>query len=194
MKQTLKTILGSIVFLYASLILHAQELKVKVMQNQKEITSEKNVYMLNKAPFSFQIQSIGIEGLLVGATLDEDLYRSALGEGDLEITWFENTGMAESSFNDKQRMFISNDAPSYWYYTSKKDHRFDKTPTGTSENWNAERTISVLELLESDEQIACKNMERPLYVIFYTNVYDEDYNITEIIIHFDAEIKWKATE
>ena len=196
MKQKkLKMMLGIIGFLYTSLALQAQELKVSIVQNQKEIPSEDNVYLLNKAPFSFQIQSEGIEGFLVGATLDEDMYRSALGDGDLEITWFENTGMAESSFNQKQHMFISNDAPSYWYFTSKKDHRFDKnTVTGTSVSWNAERTISMLELLESDEQIACKNMERPLYVIFYSNVYDEDYNIIEIIIHFDAEIKWKATE
>lgn len=169
----------------------AQELKVRVFQDNKEVVAENDTYTLSKKTFAFQIESKGAEGFLVGATTDEDVYKSALGEADLEVAWFDNTGMAESLFNAEKRMFISNDAPSYWYFSSAKDHRMDPNPKGDATNWVGRRSIQGFDIIEEDRAISVKDLRKPLFLLFYAPTYDADYNLIDKKILFKAVLNWK---
>jgi len=186
----IKKMIIVLLFVGTSLFVQAQQLKVTVLQGQESVNAKGDRYQLQKAPFTLLIESKGIEGFLIGATLDDDVYRSAIGEADLEVAWYQNTGMAESLFNPDQAMSINNDAPSYWYYTNKDDHRFDRNAIGTSSKWIAKRTITKLDVIENEKQITLEDIDRPLYLIFYTQIYDEDYNVVDRTILFRGEIQW----
>ncbi len=70
----------------------------------------------------------------MGATTNKDIYAGAVGAFNTEVPWFQSTGMAEEMYNKDQEMFLMDSAPSYWYYTGVKDHRFDKNPKGIQSN------------------------------------------------------------
>ncbi|MGJ1430790.1 hypothetical protein ACR79M_04395 [Sphingobacterium spiritivorum] len=170
---------------------YGQELNVNIIQENKKIVAEGDRYTLRKLPFTFQVEVSGTDAFLIGATTDDDVYRSAIGEADLEVEWFENTGMAEGRFNAEQSLFISNDAPSYWYFTAADDHRFDRNPKGTPDHWTASRTVAKIDLLALDKQVSLKDIETPLYLIFYTTTYDKDYNVVDRKILYKAELVWE---
>lgn len=159
-------------------------LNIKILQNNKEIHPiDQNIYQLKKEEFTLQFEGININSFLIGITQDEDVYLSAIGEANLEVEWFHNTGMAEDLFNKNKEMFISNEAPSYWYFDSKNDHRFDKNPTGNLSNWQASRTVKYLYNLSTEKKIAVKNNLKPIYMFFYTAEYiNDDYENPNINI------------
>ena len=163
---------------------------IQIVQNNQYIQPLNTVYELESAPFSFVVKGNETEGFLVGATFDEDVYRSAMGEADLEVAWFEATGMAEELFNKKQKMFVSNDAPSYWYYTTVNDHRFDKGAKGDFQEWNAERTVATFDMIDVDKNMKVHKFKDSLFVYMYQPIYDEDYNLIDRILIFNAELKF----
>ncbi|WP_270087310.1 hypothetical protein [Sphingobacterium sp. SYP-B4668] len=192
MKRSIKEMTIALVLVGSNLLVHGQQLTVSILQGQKKVAAEENRYQLQKSPFTFLITANQLEGFLIGATFDEDVYLSAIQKADLEVTWFENTGMADALFNPEQIMCISNDAPSYWYYSNPGDHRFDKDAKGTASQWIAKRSVAKLDVLESKEQVALQNINRPLYVVFYNPIYDNDYNLVDKTILFHAQIMWKG--
>lgn len=172
-------------------LLLAQEIDIRIMQNGKLVVPKNDVYQLANKSFSIQVTSTGIEGFLVGVTTDEFIYKSALGEADLQVMWFEETGMAESLFNADKEIFVSNDAPSYWYFSSTKDHRFDLGADGTKCSWRACRTINSFYFMDTEESLQVKRMKQPLYLYFYDPSYDEEYNLVDRKCVFKATLFWE---
>ena len=172
----LQKIIYLLTLLISTQILHAQDqkLSIKVQQFGKEVQAVNNIYELKSDEFTLQFTVEYMGAILVGATFDEDVYRSAKGEADLEVGWFENTGMAEVQFNADKQILISNDAPSYWYFEDKNDHRFDKDPTGNSSKWTAFRTTSKFDDLLNDKIIHIKDFNEYLYLVFYNKGYGQD--------------------
>jgi hypothetical protein len=170
----------------------AQEgtIQVEVKQNGKIVTMDNGVINLKSGEFAFEVESFSVESFLVGATFDKDLYRSAIGEADLEVPWFENTAFADEMYNPNKELIVSDEAPSYWFYTNANDHRFDKNPKGNTEHWIGNRTIKILNNLSNYETIPLTKYKGSVFVYFYTPIYDEDYNMTEVIIHYQAELKF----
>lgn len=162
--------------LISTQILYAQDEKfsVTVQQFGKEVKAVNAIYELKSDEFTLQFTVENMDAILVGATFDEDVYESAKGEGDLEVGWFENTGMAEVQFNAEKQILISNDAPSYWYFDSEDDHRFDKHPIQNSSQWTATRASNKFDDLLNDKIISVKNFNESLYLVFYTKEYGED--------------------
>lgn len=192
----LKILLNVFILLISTQILNAQneKLTVKVVQFGKEIKAINSVYKLKRDEFSLQFNVENTNDFLIGSTFDEDIYRSAKGEADLEVAWFGNTGMAEGIFNDDKQILVSNDAPSYWYFDNKNDHRFDKNPMGNSKKWTATRTINNFYDLNNDKQIEVKNCKESLYLVFYKNNNDvdkineengPDANLIKILSHLE---------
>ena len=83
--------------------------------------------------------------------------------------------MAEGLFNTDQSTVISDEAPSYWYFYSIDDHRFDNQPQGTQNEWVAERTINEFYISEFSENFIIADMIRPVYMV----IYDKAYNVLE---------------
>lgn len=180
-----------VLLVFVSLFSKAQEVDIQIIQEGRKLVPKNDLYVLAPKSFSFQIRSSGIEGFLLGVTTDESIYRSAMGEADLEVMWFEETGMAESLFNNDKELFVNDEAPSYWYFTSTEDHRFDLGANGTSRSWQAFRTISSFYVMESEESISVKDMKEPLYLYFYVPIYDDNYDLVDRKSIFKAKVVWE---
>lgn len=174
-------------------LVKAQKLEVKIVQDGATVLPKDDVYVLSPKTFSFEIKSAGVEGFLVGVTTDEYIYKSALGEADLEVMWFDETGMAESLFNADKEVFVNDEAPSYWYFTSTKDHRFDVGAKGNGKLWQATRTVDSFYYMTKEESMSVKEVKEPLYFFFYLPTYDEDYNLLDKKCIFKAQLSLTNT-
>ncbi|WP_164112414.1 MULTISPECIES: hypothetical protein [Sphingobacterium] len=186
----MKKLICCFAFIWALGSVKGQSLDVKIIQDGKVVFPRDGLYVLTPKSFSFEIRSTGVEGFLVGVTTDEYIYKSALGKADQEVMWFEETGMAESLFNADKEVFVSDEAPSYWYFTSAEDHRFDLGTGGTTTSWQAFRTVNSFYDMATGGSVSVKKIKKPLYFFFYLPVYDEDYNLVDKKCLFNAQLNW----
>ncbi|UVD79337.1 hypothetical protein NWE55_14565 [Myroides albus] len=168
-----------------------ENLQVEVIQKGKVIPMDNGIINLKSDAFAFEITSNNIEGFLIGATYDRGLYRSAIGEADLEVPWFNSFAIADENHNPNKELIISDEVPTYWFYKNAIEHRFDSAPKGNAEEWVGQRTIEVLNNLSSYETVPLSKFKDTVYVYFYSPVYDEQYNLTEAIILYHAALKFK---
>ncbi|MGC5745820.1 hypothetical protein [Chryseobacterium sp. NFX27] len=183
----------SLTFLFCVLgcLAFAQSLKVVIKQDGKVIEPVNDVYELKKSAFLFEITSADLEGFLVGATTDKNIYTAAVGPYNPEVPWFQSTGMAEELYNKDKELFLTDQAPSYWYYTDVKDHRFDKNPKGNLKQWTAARTITRFYDIMADQAVSLKDFEGNAYVLMYEPVYNDEYDLTGKKNLFQAVLSFK---
>ncbi|MFP3595487.1 hypothetical protein [Chryseobacterium sp. SIMBA_029] len=187
----MKKISLTILFCLLSCLAFAQSLKVVIKQDGKVIEPVNDVYELKKSTFIFEITSTNLEGFLVGATTNKDVYTAAVGLYNPEVPWFQNTGMAEELYNKDKEMFLMDQAPSYWYYTDAKDHRFDKNPKGNLKQWTGTRTITRFYDIMVDQPVNLKDFEGSAYVLMYEPVYNHEYDLTGKKNLFHAVLEFK---
>ncbi|WP_326984322.1 hypothetical protein VUJ46_07255 [Chryseobacterium sp. MYb264] len=187
----MRKLILNLLFGLLGFISSAQSLKVVIKQDGKIIEPVNDVYDLRKTTFVFEITSFGGEGFLLGVTADKNIYENAYGLFNPEVPWFQNTGMAEELYNKEKEMFLMDTAPSYWYYTDAKDHRFDKTPKGNSKQWTGTRTISRVYDIMNDRAISLKDLSGNLYVLMYEAEYNDEYDVTGKKNLFNAVLKFK---
>ncbi|WBV60898.1 hypothetical protein PFY12_01970 [Chryseobacterium camelliae] len=187
----MKKISLTILFCLLSFMTFAQSLKVVIKQDGKVIKPVNDVYELKKSAFQFEITSTDLEGFLIGATADENIYASAVDLYNPEVQWFQNTGMAEELYNKDKEMYLMDQAPSYWYYTDTKDHRFDKTPKGNLKQWTATRTITRFYDIMVDQPVNLKDFVGNAYVLMYHPVYNDEYDLIGKKNLFNATLKFK---
>ncbi|WP_153395920.1 hypothetical protein [Chryseobacterium vaccae] len=187
----MKKISLTLLFSLLSVITFAQSLKVVIKQDGKVIKPVNDVYDLKKSAFQFEITSTDLEGFLVGATTNKDIYAAALGVYSAEVPWFQNTGMAEELYNKDKEMFLMDQAPSYWYYTDAKDHRFDKNPKGSLKQWTGTRTITRFYDVLVDQPINLKDFDGRVYLLMYEPVYNDEYDLTGKKNLFQAALRFK---
>ncbi|TZF98500.1 hypothetical protein FW781_00810 (plasmid) [Chryseobacterium panacisoli] len=181
----------TLLFCLLSFITFAQSLKVVIKQDGKVIEPVNDVYDLKKSTFQFEITSNNLEGFLVGATTNKDIYAGALGVLNTEVAWFQNTGMAEELYNKDKEMFLMDSAPSYWYYTDAKDHRFDKNPKGNAKQWTATRTITRFYDIMIDQPIDLKDFKDRVFILMYEPVYNDEYDLVGKKNLFQAALRFK---
>lgn len=187
----MKKISLTILFSLLSLMAFAQSLKVVIKQDGKVIEPVNDVYDLKKSPFIFEFTASNLEGFLVGATTNKDIYAGALGLFNAEVPWFQSTGMAEELYNKDKELFLMDQAPSYWYYTDAKDHRFDKTPKGNSKQWTATRTITRLYDIMVAQPVNLKDFDERVYLFMYEPIYNDEYDLTGKKNLFQAVLRFK---
>ncbi|WP_426478540.1 hypothetical protein ACP3T3_03490 [Chryseobacterium sp. CBSDS_008] len=178
-------------FCLLSFMTFAQSLKVVIKQDGKVIQPVNDVYELKKSAFLFEITSVNLEGFLVGATTNKDIYAGAVGIFNTEVPWFQNTGMAEELYNKDKELFLMDSAPSYWYYTDAKDHRFDKNPKGNIKQWSATRTVTRFYDIMTDQPINLKDFDGSVYLLMYKPVYNDEYDLTGKKNLFQAALKFR---
>lgn len=186
MKRIYLILLFSLFHLMAS----AQSLQVAIKQDGKPIQAVNGIYQLKKAPFVFEIKASNLEGFLIGATTDEQVYRSAVGPFNPEVSWFQNTGLAEEEYNISKELYLMDLAPSYWYYTDAKDHRFDKNPVGDLDNWAAKRSINSFFDVMINQSIDIKDFDGNVYLLMYAPEYDEYYDLIDKQNLFNATLQF----
>jgi len=186
MKKTTLILLLSILGLTS----YAQSLKVEIKQDGKVIKPVNNVYELKKSTFQFDIAAKNVEGFLVGVTTDENHYGEAVDFFEPNDPWFENTGMAEGLFNEEQELFLTDMAPSYWYYSDRDDHRFDRDPKGTPQKWTATRTVKKIYDIVDAQEVALADVETSLFIYMYDPVYNDEYDMVSKKSLFFAELKF----
>ncbi|MCQ9639580.1 hypothetical protein MP478_09265 [Chryseobacterium sp. WG14] len=187
----MKKISLTLLFSLLSLMTFAQSLKVVIKQDGKVIEPVNDVYDLKKSPFIFEFAATNLEGFLVGATTNKDIYAEALGLFNTEVPWFQNTGMAEELYNKDKELFLMDEAPSYWYYTDAKDHRFDKNPKGNVKQWTATRTITRFYDIMEDQPVNLKDFDGSAYVFVYEPVYNDEYDLIGKKNLFQAVLRFK---
>lgn len=187
----MKKINLTILFCLLNCLAFAQSLKVVIKQDGKVIEPVNDVYELKKSTFLFEITSANLEGFLVGATTNKDVYTPAVGLYNPEVPWFQNTGMAEELYNKDKELFLMDQAPSYWYYTDAKDHRFDKNPKGNLKQWTATRTITRFYDIMMDQPINLKDFEGNAYILMYEPVYNDEYDLIGKKNLFHAALRFK---
>ena len=187
----MKKISLTILFSLLSLITFAQSLKVVIKQDGKVIEPVNDVYDLKKSPFIFEFTATNLEGFLVGATTNKDIYAGALGLFNTEVPWFQSTGMAEELYNKDKELFLMDQAPSYWYYTDAKDHRFDKNPKGNLKQWTATRNITRFYDIMVDQPIGLKDFDGRVYLFMYQPVYNDEYDLIGKKNLFQGALKFK---
>ncbi len=181
----------TLLFSLLNFMTFAQSLKVVIKQDGKVIQPVNDVYELKKSPFLFEITSNNLEGFLVGATTNKDIYAGALGLLNTEVPWFQNTGMAEELYNKDKEMFLMDSAPSYWYFTDAKDHRFDKNPKGNAKQWTATRTITRFYDIMVDQPINLKDFDDRVFLLMYQPEYNDEYDLIGKKNLFQAALKFK---
>lgn len=169
----------------------AQTIEVQIKQNGKIIHPKNNVYELEKAPFQFEIDAEKVEGFLIGATFDKAHYLQAKDSFQPEDLWFQNPGIYEDLFNTSKELYFMDEASSYWYFTEKQDHRFDRTPQGTPTHWSATRTVAQLYDVLSVETVQLKEVNKSLYMLMFLPQYNEDYDVINKENLFSAELRFK---
>lgn len=186
----MKKISLSVFFSLVSIITFAQSLKVVIRQDGKIVERKENIYQLKKAPFQFEFEATNLEGFSLGVTTDGGLYEEAVDFSNKELSWFENTGMAEELYNKEKELLVMDHSPSYWYYIDKNDHRFDRDPKGAPNKWIASRTIKQLYDVMAAEAVDFKNIEgnASIFLLMYIPVYNDDYKVISKKNLFDAEL------
>ncbi|MGU3375009.1 hypothetical protein [Chryseobacterium sp. M5A1_1a] len=187
----MKKISLTILFSLLSLMTFAQSLKVAIKQDGKVIEPVNNIYELKKSTFQFEITATDLDGFLIGASTDKSIYTAAVGLYNPGVSWFQNTGMAEELYNKDKELFLMDTAPSYWYYTDAKDHRFDKNPKGSLKQWTATRTITRFYDIMVDQAINLKDFAGSAYILMYNPEYNDNYDLIGKKNLFNAEIRFK---
>lgn len=168
----------------------AQSLQVAIKQDGKTIQAVNGIYQLKKAPFVFEITSKDLEGFLIGATTDEQVYQSAVGPFNPEVSWFQNTGLAEEEYNISKELNLMDLAPSYWYYSDSMDHRFDRNPVGKINRWTAKRSVNSFFDVMINQSIDIKDFDGSVYLLMYAPEYDEYYDLIDKQNLFNATLQF----
>lgn len=187
----MKKISLAFLFCLLNVITFAQSLKVVIKQDGKVVQPVNDVYDLKKSAFQFEITASNIEGFLVGATTNKDIYEAAMGLYNADVPWFQNTGMAEELYNKDKEMFLMDSAPSYWYYTDAKDHRFDKTPKGNLKQWTGTRTVARFYDVMVAQPVSLQDLDGRVYLLMYEPVYNDEYDLIGKKNLFQAALRFK---
>lgn len=125
-----------------------------------------NQVSLAREPFAIVIFLAEPGGLLINVSEQpSSLEAAADGRPLADIPGFHETGMAEWLFNKQHAVFVEDRAPSFWYFATADDHRFDE-PCEVRENYlMCKRTVEKL-MYRDGPTVAVEKAPDRLYFTF----------------------------
>lgn len=84
---------------------------VSITQNGKAVSSGAGVFKLARAPFQFNVQLAGVQGIYVSADLSNSIYNIPFGQ---PLPNYAGSVLAESANNAKRQLNVSGSTWSYW--------------------------------------------------------------------------------
>ncbi len=104
-----------------------QHFKVEIYQDGLKRNTEGQQVILERKPFEIYVHFTGQDSIFVNASYSPESYeKSVNGSVFTDITGFRETEITESLFNRDEILYISNNSPHFWHYTSDKEHRFNE--------------------------------------------------------------------
>ncbi|WP_018344298.1 hypothetical protein [Cytophaga aurantiaca] len=141
-------------------------LKFYIEQNGIRQTITNNEVTLDKKTFNIVFVLKKPDGVLVSSSFNKITYEKALKKEALsKLPCYQNTGMAEGLFNKDNEVMISDEAPSYWFYDTDKEHRFN-TIIKSRDSLVCTRTIKQVYIIDKQEPILIEKITKPLYFVF----------------------------
>ena len=168
-----------------------QTFSVYFEQDGNKIDIINNEVKLKRALFSIILVFPQPMGLLINGSFNDSTYHFALKNLPMDqLPGFRETGMAEDNFNPKKEILIANNAPSYWYYDSKKENRFDNV---TEENSKliCEREIKTLDNVDTKKNSKVSDCKNPLYLVFISYAQGKDWGDRIEVERIAAKINWQ---
>jgi hypothetical protein len=139
-------------------------------------TIRDNTIPVDNRSFDIVIEFPEPMGIEIVASFEDSTYMGVVsGKSVNELKGFRNTGMAEGVFNESRDILISDDAPSYWYYTSPDEHRFNEVEITEEGYYRCTRTIDSLYLVDSHTSISVNEVHQPLFLVFMYTGWIENY-------------------
>lgn len=166
--------------------------KVFFHQEGEKIEIADHQVFLKKKPFVIEIEMSKKMGIFLHASFKAKTYKMAIKNehiGKLQV--FNEKGMIEEKHNPNKTLLINDDAPSYWFYSSEDNNRFDRTVKDEySHQVNCFRTVKTMIDQNSNEIIEVEEAFEPVYMVFMaTEVGNNSINKIEVQREF-IEINW----
>lgn len=118
-------------------------------------------------------------GILLSASYEKQTFNAAKKGKHLDkLKGFRPTGMAENNFNPDNEILISDEAPSYWFYSDDEDHRFNEV-VKLENGFKCKRTVGKAYDVKTKKSLSLKEINAPLYLVFIS--YKKGENITDRI-------------
>lgn len=142
---------------------------VTIEQNGHPLEIKEHTVVLDPGSFDIVFDLSEPMGVLVNASTRNESYKAAkTGKALKEIRGFQETGMAETLFNEDRELWIADDAPSYWFYSSDDEHRFNEV-SKSGDHYIVRRTIEQFYDVASGERIDLFQSGAPLYLVFMSS-------------------------
>ena len=168
-----KLVLALMIFVGLSMTLHATEdpkFEISFVQNGQTIKPVHGVIKLKKQPFAVQVDMTKKMHLMVAASQKSKVYKTAMKNEHIhEMSIFAEKGMVEGKFNPEKNILLSDKQPNYWYFSTEKSNRFDKTVVDEySTKVTCTRTVTHFTVYDSKEEIDVSEIVREVYLVFIT--------------------------
>lgn len=150
---------------------------MSIKQNDETVEIMDNTVQLRRAPFSFLFNFTQPDGLLVHASMDNSTYLKAeSGKPLSELPGFKNTSISEELFNKESVLYLSDDAPSYWYYTDETDSRFNSVQHEET-GFTCRRDIkSIIDVTTGKNKLVSGQMKGDtIYIVIIKADWNKDY-------------------
>ena len=164
---------------------------VTITQNGQEQVNSNNIVTINKDTFDIVFKFSEPMGILVNASFDKKTFKLASKNKHLDLLHgFQSTGMSEGLFNTDREIFISENAPNYWYYETDEENRFNRSEKNNNEII-CKRTIENIFEPDLGTKIKVTEVNSPLFLVFIS--YKRGEKITDRIEvqRQCIMIKWK---
>lgn len=152
-------------------------INLKVVQNGETAEIRENTVQLRRAPFSLIFTFPRPDGLLIHASMNNRNYLQAETGAPLsDLPGFRNTSISEELFNRESMMYVSDDSPSYWYYTDETDHRFNSV-TATDQGLICRRDINSITDITTGKNLLLSGQEAgdTVYIVIIKADWNRDY-------------------
>jgi len=150
---------------------------VALAQHGKLLGADNHRVELSRDPFIVMVLFREPDGVLINVSDKDTAYRAAAAGVDLDrLPGFGETGMAEWLFNKERDILVADDAPSYWYFTSDEDHRFDAPCERDDSVVLCQRTVEKLSYL-GGASIPVEQAPDRLFLVFAKTRWDRGQHV-----------------
>jgi len=152
-------------------------INLKVIQDDEAAEIENNTVQLRRAPFSLSFTFSQPDGFLIHASMDDKTYTKAEADYPLsELPGFSNTSISEELFNRESQIYLSEDSPSYWYYTDETDHRFNSVTAGNG-GYICRRDINSIIDISTGKNMLLADQKKgdTVYIVIIKADWNRDY-------------------
>ncbi len=162
-----------------------------VEQNGKAIPVKNDEVTIKKGAFNLVFTSVEPMSILINASFNSTTYDAAKKKiaKDL-LAGFQTTAMAEGLQNQEQDIMISNESPSYWFFTNNREHRFNNVVVKNGHK-EFRRTIKSFYLVEEQKSLPATLVKHPLYIVVIYTVPAQDAESPIELYRRTLKINWE---